>query len=156
MPGLLHCRWILYHLSYPGSPLHHWDCSNSVKCLVKATTPYVHSTTISDTVLGALMLMSIWFQILLAKSHGLWPPQVSWTPDHLSHLPPWPHTGHILTCTANLSPKLVVFLYSYWIFHSIQDPTLYFSAINSTNLFTNFPHTKNFKLSSYFLQYVAF
>ena len=40
---------------------------------------YVHSTTISDTVLGALMLMSIWFQILLAKSHGLWPPQGSWT-----------------------------------------------------------------------------
>ena len=36
MPGLLPCRWILYHLSYPGSPLHHWDCSNSFKCLVKA------------------------------------------------------------------------------------------------------------------------
>ena len=30
-PGLLHCRWILYQLSYEGSPLHYWlakyDCS---------------------------------------------------------------------------------------------------------------------------------
>ena len=35
MPGLLPCRWILYHLSYPGSPPHHWDCSSSFKSLVK-------------------------------------------------------------------------------------------------------------------------
>ena len=36
MPGLLHCRRILYHLSYPRSPLHRWDCSSSFKCLVEA------------------------------------------------------------------------------------------------------------------------
>lgn len=60
---------------------------------------------------------------------------VSWTSDHLSHLLPWPHVGCSPTHTANTSPKLVVFLYLYWIFHSIQGPILYFSAINSTSLF---------------------
>ena len=54
-PSLLHCRWILYQLSYEGSPLHYWlakyDCSLVhlrkffIFSLNNSMTSFLHSKT---------------------------------------------------------------------------------------------------------------